>query len=123
MLHQLKSMEKQRYRQPVKNKISTLSSFCSMLVLISILRRRLDGVQEQRYKQPVSKEISDLVQLLLDAGADVNVPPTRLCGRTALQAACEEGNFQLAQLLLNAGADVNAPPAEAYGIIALQEAC
>ena len=55
----------------------------------------------------------ELVRILLDAGADVNAPPTGSVGQdkhTALQAAAKGGNLELVQILLDAGADVNAPP-------------
>ncbi|KAK6821817.1 hypothetical protein PG987_014642 [Apiospora arundinis] len=41
-------------------------------------------------------------------------------GRTALQMAVENGNWQCAELLVNHGADVNAPPARISGATALQ---
>lgn len=50
----------------------------------------------------------ELVQLLLDAGADVNVIPIER--RSVLQTQIEMGNLKLAQLLMNAGADINALP-------------
>ena len=65
----------------------------------------------------------DYVQLLLDRGADVNEHyGRRHYGRSALQAAADQGNIQLVQLLLLHGADVNASPCECYGVTALQAA-
>ncbi len=46
------------------------------------------------------------IQLLLDAGADVNA--TDDDGETALIAAARGGHTEAAQILLDAGADVNA---------------
>lgn len=60
------------------------------------------------------------VQLLIDAGADVNWPATRGVRRTPLQRAAEIGDAQLTQLLLQQGASVNAPPAANGGGTALQ---
>lgn len=54
----------------------------------------------------------ELVRILLDAGADVNAPPTGSVEQdmhTALQAAAKSGNLELVQILLDVGADVNAP--------------
>ncbi len=60
-----------------------------------------------------------LVQLLCDAGADVNAPAYPMGGRTALQAAIENGDHTVIESVLAAGADVNAAAAENYGITAL----
>ena len=46
------------------------------------------------------------VQLLLEAGADVNARHRR--GHTPLHWACEQRHPDVARLLLDAGADVNA---------------
>jgi ankyrin repeat protein len=59
---------------------------------------------------------------LLNTGADINALAAKHGGRTALQAASEEGHVELVQLLLDAGADVNAPAAESLGRTALQAA-
>jgi ankyrin repeat protein len=65
-----------------------------------------------------------VVQLLLDNRANINAPPGKECGRTALQAACstEAPNIELVQLLLDNGADVNAPAGFKQGLTALQGA-
>lgn len=63
-----------------------------------------------------------LVQLFIEAGADVNAPATNDVARNALQAAVEVGNLELVRILLRAGANVNAPPAAMYGVTALQAA-
>jgi ankyrin repeat protein len=47
-----------------------------------------------------------MVQLLLEAGADVNIP--RRDDGTALQVAAGGGHYELVQILLAEGADVNA---------------
>jgi ankyrin repeat protein len=48
-----------------------------------------------------------MVQLLLDASADVNAPAAGIGGITALRAAAEEGNFELVRLFLDIDADVD----------------
>ncbi|KAF2261444.1 ankyrin, partial [Lojkania enalia] len=63
---------------------------------------------------------TELVQILLDAGADINAPPVDQRGRTALQAAAGNGNIELVRILLDAGAGINAPPADQEGRTALQ---
>ncbi|KAF8543317.1 ankyrin repeat-containing domain protein [Trichophaea hybrida] len=78
----------------------------------------------------------ELVQILIDAGADANAP-TDYNESTTLQttmernnikpvqilldaAATEQGSVELVRILLDAGADVNAPASEYYGRTALQ---
>jgi ankyrin repeat protein len=65
-----------------------------------------------------------VVQLLLDNRANINAPPGKECGRTALQAACstEAPNIELVKLLLDNGADVQAPAGFKQGFTALQGA-
>ena len=58
----------------------------------------------------------------LRSGADADAPPAYKQGRTALQAASENGNIELVRLLIRAGADINAPPAYKQGRTALQAA-
>ena len=70
----------------------------------------------------IKQGYSDLIQGMLDAGADVNTPPVYSYGRTALQRAAEQGYTDVITLLLSHGADVNAPAARSGGIIALQGA-
>jgi len=65
-----------------------------------------------------------IVQYLLTRGADVNAPPAKFYGRTALQAAAEHipANVDLVRLLIEKGADVNGPAAKFNGLTALQVA-
>ena len=65
----------------------------------------------------------DMVQLLIDRGANVNLPATRGVKRTPLQKAAEVGSRAIIKLLLDYGAEVNAAPAERGGGTALQLAC
>jgi ankyrin repeat protein len=48
-----------------------------------------------------------IVQLLLDAGAEVNESPREFHQETALQTAARAGSIEIVQLLLSYGADVN----------------
>lgn len=52
----------------------------------------------------------ELIQILLTAVANVNVPEESRCGATIIQSAIAEGNIELVQILLRARADVNSPP-------------
>lgn len=52
-----------------------------------------------------SNNVSDMINLLLDAGADVNVKD--YYGHTPLAIACQTGNFGTIKLLIDKGADVN----------------
>ena len=63
-----------------------------------------------------------MIQLLLELNANVNATPAWWRGRTALQAASENGHLEAVRLLLEWGADVNAVPAENHGITPLEGA-
>jgi ankyrin repeat protein len=69
-----------------------------------------------------------MAELLLSQGikdAQINALPARNYGRTALQAAAEQGHIEMAKLLLSQGskdAQINAPPAYEGGRTALQAA-
>ena len=66
---------------------------------------------------------TDMVEVLLNAGADVNAPAgPHEDDRTALQHATELGNLEMVKLLLSHGADMNAPAVSYYGRTALQKA-
>lgn len=62
----------------------------------------------------------DIVKLMIDQKADVNLPPRLSLRRTPLQYAAELGNLEMIRLLLEKGADVNSPPAFQGGGTALQ---
>ncbi|KAJ0115669.1 hypothetical protein J7T55_010492 [Diaporthe amygdali] len=66
----------------------------------------------------------NLAVALIERGAQVNAPPGRRSGRTALQAACQRvAPLWFIEFLVDKGADVNAPPAPNNGYTALQAAC
>lgn len=65
---------------------------------------------------------SAMMSLLLEHGADLNMPARRGVKRTPLQAACETGNYRAVEFLLQRGASVNSPAAERDGGTALQMA-
>jgi len=64
----------------------------------------------------------DLVQHLLDKGANVNAEAGGDGGRTALQAASERGHLAVVDRLLDTGANVNADAEQIDGRTALQAA-
>jgi len=70
----------------------------------------------------VERDDLQIVELLLQQGADVNLPAARIKGSIAFQAATEMGNFQLVQDFLERGADINCPAADVEGKTALQAA-
>ena len=52
----------------------------------------------------------EVVDRLLEKGADVNAEPARVKGRTALQGASEAGHLEVVNRLIEKGANVNADP-------------
>ncbi|KAI0854589.1 ankyrin repeat-containing domain protein [Xylaria cubensis] len=62
----------------------------------------------------------EIVQLLIDSGADVNLKPRYAVKRTPLQYAAELGHLNMVCMLLEQGAEVNAEPAIRSGGSALQ---
>ncbi|KAM5351190.1 hypothetical protein ACJ41O_003913 [Fusarium nematophilum] len=64
----------------------------------------------------------DIMELLLEAGADVNAPPADDSGATALQIAAATGQIGIARRLIALGADVDADGARAHGRTALEAA-
>ncbi|GLA41540.1 hypothetical protein AnigIFM63309_009632 [Aspergillus niger] len=64
----------------------------------------------------------DLINFLLDHGADVNSAPSEDGGATALQIAAIQGYLGIARKLLGLDADVNAAPARRNGRTALEGA-
>lgn len=63
-----------------------------------------------------------LVGLLLECGADIDLPARRSIRRTPLQAACETGSYRMVEFLLHRGANVNNAAAKRHGGTALQMA-
>ncbi|KAL2147809.1 hypothetical protein VTI28DRAFT_5581 [Corynascus sepedonium] len=64
----------------------------------------------------------EVVERLIEYGADVNAPPAKKAGATALQYAAIGGYLGIAYLLLQKGANVNAEPAQSDGRTALEGA-
>ncbi|MCL4360910.1 ankyrin repeat domain-containing protein [Candidatus Dependentiae bacterium] len=57
--------------------------------------------------QAVSMNRKDIIELLLKKGVNINQRDPEDGGITALMAASEHGNFELATFLINAGAQIN----------------
>lgn len=64
----------------------------------------------------------EIIEGLLDLGADVNAAPAETMGFTALQIVARMGDLEVATLLVHLGADVNAPRARWRGRAALDGA-
>ncbi|TGJ87998.1 hypothetical protein E0Z10_g758 [Xylaria hypoxylon] len=70
--------------------------------------------------EAVSVGNQELVELLIEYGAHVNLALRHMVRRTPLQMAAERGDLEMTKLLIRHGADVNAEPHIAMGGIALQ---
>ncbi|KAE8315107.1 ankyrin repeat-containing domain protein [Aspergillus transmontanensis] len=73
-------------------------------------------------QEAVASRHIDIVQLLLEWGADVNAPANEKGGKTALQIAVSQHYFEMVELLVKNGANVNGLPSPRRGRTALQEA-
>ncbi|KAH9229448.1 hypothetical protein K456DRAFT_1923315, partial [Colletotrichum gloeosporioides 23] len=77
-------------------------------------------------RSPFQKAVEDgnleVINLLLESGADVNAPAAKYGGATALQLAAITGRLGIARRLIDLGADVNASAAEEDGRTALEGA-
>jgi ankyrin repeat protein len=84
-----------------------------LLQLISdseVDKRLLSGVHGGRHLRKAAKKGNvKIVQILLENGADINVPVCKEYNSTALHAAVIGGYVELVQLLLKAGANPNVP--------------
>lgn len=56
-------------------------------------------------QQAVKSNEIPTIELLIQAGADINAPTTAVSGITALQLAVQNGNMEVVKLLLDSGAD------------------
>ncbi|CAG9982296.1 unnamed protein product [Clonostachys byssicola] len=72
------------------------------------------------FLQAVKNNNLQLVEFLLQNGANINRPARWGVKRTPLQQACEMGNFEMVRFLVTRGAVINAPPAKDGGATALQ---
>ena len=105
-----------------------ITSVAILQKLLSIIGNPNSIVQDASYfpyswtalLSAIDKRDVQKVQLLIDAGADVNWPARRGIKRTPLQMAAEVGSIQLAQFLIDKGGLVNAQPARKRGATALQ---
>jgi ankyrin repeat protein len=93
--------------------------------------RRIQSFRRTPLQAAAGMLRADIVELLLEEGADVNAAAKGPRGVTALQAVCQrklefternEEKLNIIQLLLARGADVNAAPARRLGHTALQAA-
>ncbi|KAF0321115.1 hypothetical protein GQ607_011722 [Colletotrichum asianum] len=77
-------------------------------------------------RSPLQQAVEDgnleMIDLLLESGADVNAPPAKIGGATALQLAAIKGRLGIGRRLIDLGANVNASGAEMHGRTALEGA-
>ncbi|KAF4838497.1 NF-kappa-B inhibitor alpha [Colletotrichum tropicale] len=77
-------------------------------------------------RSPFQKAVEDgnleMIDLLLECGADVNAPAAQHGGATALQLAAIKGRLGIAKRLVDLGANINAPGADKNGRTALEGA-
>jgi ankyrin repeat protein len=78
-------------------------------------------LEKKALRKSASQGDIEQVRLLLQAGVPIDYSDKE-DGRTALQAAAQNGHIQLVDFLLSAGANVNAPASWNYGSTALQAA-
>ncbi len=116
------------YRHPIGTSVQNAIMMKGYGILKALLQHGANPNSTTRHcphspLQMVCREGSlELVEVLLEYGADVNAPPAREFGATALQFAAIGGYAGIAHLLLEKGADVNAEPAEIEGRTALEGA-
>ncbi|RSL59336.1 hypothetical protein CEP51_013930 [Fusarium floridanum] len=118
------------YAQQFESNIRTSSTLFSPIVpdwRLTTSWKRLDGLSllAPVNKPPlciaIEKKNSQMVQSLLEAGANVNQYDYTLTrGRSPLQLAVELGDLDLVSSLKKRGADINAPPSSDGGATALQ---
>ena len=70
------------------------------------IKQRIDEEIGEKLKNAIINGSSSIVELLINAGADVNAKDNG--GWTPLNGACEDKQTSIVELLINAGADVNA---------------
>jgi ankyrin repeat protein len=112
------------------------SNHCEILRLVIDTGVNINGIVEQNSKgsrtafpqaytaivKAIKFQNLDAVDILLEAGAAVNLTEVTcsLVGPTPLQAAAEQGNFELVQRLLDLGANADEIPLPYGGYTALQ---
>ncbi|KUL82105.1 hypothetical protein ZTR_10068 [Talaromyces verruculosus] len=78
--------------------------------------------EQSALQAAVEQGNKDILEYLVQAGADINAPAAEIGGRTPLQAAAEQGRRGIVEYLIQVGADVNTPAAELGGRTVLQKA-
>ncbi|WAO96178.1 Clr5 domain-containing protein [Fusarium falciforme] len=97
----------------------------SCLPLAAAARLNTRGGITKSSKQSQNRCQRQIIDLLLQAGANVNAIPScapRDSAVTAMQAAAESGNFDICSLFISHGGDIHAPAIGEYGMTCLQAA-
>ncbi|KAK3365827.1 ankyrin repeat-containing domain protein [Lasiosphaeria ovina] len=81
-----------------------------------------NGSRYTAFQRAVECAKLDMMQILLEAGANINAPASGCFGATALQIAAIKGHLGIAKQLLDLGADPNARRAASNGRTALEGA-
>lgn len=117
----------QHGHKPDKLTVSVAIKMGDLELLQNLLRNNrlakdcFDDKSEGLMLTAVSSKSVEAVQILLNAGGDVNENNDVMWfGRTPLQRAVEDGNLAMMDLLLKLGANVDAPAARTGGATALQ---
>jgi ankyrin repeat protein len=100
-----------------------------IMSLVLLLDRKVDinamGRRTNALQSACAFASLEMIEYLINRGADINAPPNPFCGRTALQAAVETDGDDWAEtikFLLLKGADASAPPALVDGVTVLEAA-
>ncbi|TPX14015.1 uncharacterized protein E0L32_000409 [Thyridium curvatum] len=86
------------------------------------IHRTGDHYQRTTFQVVVENGSIDMIEALIEQGADVNEPAGEWRGGTALQLAAGRGRIALARRLIELGADCNAPAGRTHGRTALEAA-
>lgn len=112
------AMEQFRQIKPVADAVTFVKRFIDVSNVNAIVR--FDSELYSALLLAITLTHVEIVQLLIDHHADVNIPTGFGIQRTPLQKAAESNNLAMVSLLLVNKADVNAPPARFNGATALQ---
>ncbi|GAW19441.1 hypothetical protein ANO14919_089280 [Xylariales sp. No.14919] len=106
-------------RRPQPSLIRRLLDFGGNPNMTMLLRYPF-GATTTALLEAIDTENVEIIQILIQNGAEVNKPVGQGIWLTPLQKAAEKNNVEIVRLLLENGADTNAPPPKLAGATALQ---